>query len=111
MREAITGALAVEEILSRRDEVIHALDDSSMTPWLEERNVTIVRGDARLTGERVVEVDGEVLVARRAVVLAVGTRGAHPADPGPQGGSPVDESRGDDVAGSPADDSSSWAEA
>ena len=44
--------------------------------------MAVVRGDARLTGERVVEVGGEVLVARRAVVLAVGTEALIPPIPG-----------------------------
>src|SRR3954465_4940470 len=47
-REAVTGSLDVEVALRRRDEVIHDLDDSSQLPWLEERNVVVVRGHGRL---------------------------------------------------------------
>ena len=43
-------------------EVIHDLDDSVQLPWLEERNVTVVRGFGRLAGERRVEVDGSRVV-------------------------------------------------
>jgi pyruvate/2-oxoglutarate dehydrogenase complex dihydrolipoamide dehydrogenase (E3) component len=82
VREAVTGSLDVGAVLSRRDEVIHSLDDSTMTPWLEERNVTVVRGVARLTAERTVEIDGRTLVARRAVVIAVGTEALVPPIPG-----------------------------
>jgi pyruvate/2-oxoglutarate dehydrogenase complex dihydrolipoamide dehydrogenase (E3) component len=65
--------LDVELVLARRDEVVHDLDDSSMLPWLEERGVSLVRGHGRLDGERRVVVEGDVLTARRAVVIATGS--------------------------------------
>jgi dihydrolipoamide dehydrogenase len=71
--EAVTGSLDVTATLRRRDEVIHDLDDSSQLPWLEERGVVLIRGEATVTGERTVEVGGETLEARRAVVLASGS--------------------------------------
>jgi pyruvate/2-oxoglutarate dehydrogenase complex dihydrolipoamide dehydrogenase (E3) component len=77
-REALTGALDVQKALSRRDQVIHDLDDSSQLPWIEARGVTLVRGQARLDGERRVVVSGDVLTARRAVVIAVGSGAAMP---------------------------------
>ncbi|HLG08000.1 MAG TPA: NAD(P)/FAD-dependent oxidoreductase, partial [Gaiellaceae bacterium] len=80
--EASAGELDVEAVLARRDEIIHDLDDSVQIPWLEDRNVTVVRGFARLTGERRVRVGDELLVARRAVIVAVGTGPALPAIPG-----------------------------
>jgi pyruvate/2-oxoglutarate dehydrogenase complex dihydrolipoamide dehydrogenase (E3) component len=67
-----------DAVLRRRDEVVHDLDDSSQLPWLEERGVTLVRGRGRLAGERRVEVDGRMLEARRAVVLAAGSLAAIP---------------------------------
>src|SRR5215218_5566470 len=60
-------------VLARRDEVIHELDDSSQVPWLDARHVKLVRGHARLDGERRVRVEDEVLEARRAVVVATGS--------------------------------------
>ena len=60
-------------VLARRDEVVHGLDDSTQLPWLEERNVTLVRGAARFEGERRVRVGEETLVARTAVVVATGS--------------------------------------
>ena len=69
-------------VLARRDEVIHELDDSSQLPWLEQRGVTLVRGRARLDGERRVRVAGEVLEARRAVVVATGSGPVMPPIPG-----------------------------
>ena len=78
-REAVTGGLDVAAVLHRRDEVIHDLDDSAQLPWLEERNVTLVRGAGRLDGERRVIVGDETLVARRAVVIATGSGSELPA--------------------------------
>ena len=42
--------LDAEAVLRRRDEVVHGLDDTPMLPWLEERGVELVRGEARLDG-------------------------------------------------------------
>jgi len=77
-REAVRGELDVGAVLSRRDEVIHDLDDSVQLPWLEQRGVTLLRGHARLAGERLVEVSGSVIEARQAVVLATGSEAALP---------------------------------
>jgi pyruvate/2-oxoglutarate dehydrogenase complex dihydrolipoamide dehydrogenase (E3) component len=71
--EAITGELDVPAVLARRDEVIHDLDDSSQLPWLSERGVEVVRGRARITGERTVAVGGDELIANRAVIVATGS--------------------------------------
>jgi pyruvate/2-oxoglutarate dehydrogenase complex dihydrolipoamide dehydrogenase (E3) component len=71
--EAVTGELDVAAALARRDEVIHDLDDSAQVPWLEDRGVSLVRGEGRLDGERRVLVADDVLRAERAVVLAGGT--------------------------------------
>jgi pyruvate/2-oxoglutarate dehydrogenase complex dihydrolipoamide dehydrogenase (E3) component len=83
-REAASGLLDVEAVLRRRDEVVHDLDDTVMLPWLEERGVRVVRGHGRLDGERRVVVArgdsprAEELEARRAVVVAVGSRALVP---------------------------------
>jgi dihydrolipoamide dehydrogenase len=76
--EAVTGSIDVTTVLRRRDEIIHDLDDSSQLPWLEKNNVKLLRGEARVTGERTVEIDGETYEARKAVVLATGTRAGIP---------------------------------
>jgi pyruvate/2-oxoglutarate dehydrogenase complex dihydrolipoamide dehydrogenase (E3) component len=81
-REAAKGALDTEAVLRRRDEVIHSLDDSVQLPWLDDRNATLVRGFGRLDGERRVRVGDELLVAREAVIVAVGTRAVLPPIPG-----------------------------
>ena len=82
-REAVTGDLDVRSVLDRRDEVIHGLDDTTQLPWLEQRGVSVVRGRARLDGERRVVVDDEVLLrARDAVVIATGSEAVLPPIPG-----------------------------
>jgi pyruvate/2-oxoglutarate dehydrogenase complex dihydrolipoamide dehydrogenase (E3) component len=78
VREAVTGGLDVRAVLDRRDDLIGHLDDSGQLPWLEERGVTLVRGWGRLVGDKRVEVGDEILEARRAVILAGGTRAAIP---------------------------------
>jgi pyruvate/2-oxoglutarate dehydrogenase complex dihydrolipoamide dehydrogenase (E3) component len=83
-KQAVTGQLDADAALARRDEVIHDLDDSSQLPWLEERSITLIRGDARLAGERRVRVGNETIEARRAVVIATGTGAAFPPIPGLQ---------------------------
>jgi dihydrolipoamide dehydrogenase len=76
--EAMTGSLDVRAALDRRDEVIHSLDDRSQLGWLAERDITLIRGHARLAGERTVSVGDRRYVANTAVVLAVGSAAAIP---------------------------------
>src|ERR1700716_2783503 len=65
-------------VLTRRDEVIHNLDASVQLPWLEKRGIELVRGQARLDGERRVRVGDDVLVARQAGVIATGSTARPP---------------------------------
>ena len=81
-REATTGKLDPRVVLRRRDEVVHDLDDTSKLPWVRDRGIALIRGQARLDGERRVRVGDELLDARRAVVLAVGSGAAIPPIPG-----------------------------
>jgi pyruvate/2-oxoglutarate dehydrogenase complex dihydrolipoamide dehydrogenase (E3) component len=76
--EAVSGELDPRQVLKRRDEVIHDLDDSGQLPWLEERGIALFRGEGRLDGERRVVVGDEVLAARRAIVVATGSGAATP---------------------------------
>ena len=80
--EAVTGELDAAAVLTRRDEVVHHLDDSEQLPWLKDRGVTLIRGAARLDGERRVRVGGDVHEATVAVVLAVGSDASVPPIPG-----------------------------
>jgi pyruvate/2-oxoglutarate dehydrogenase complex dihydrolipoamide dehydrogenase (E3) component len=86
--EAVTGRLDVDAVFARRDEMTGGWRDDGQLPWLEQRGVDLIRGVARVAGVRTVEVrdsSGAVvrrLTARRAVVLATGTRAAMPPIPG-----------------------------
>jgi pyruvate/2-oxoglutarate dehydrogenase complex dihydrolipoamide dehydrogenase (E3) component len=82
----------VPAILRRRDEVIHNLDDDAQLPWLQDRSIALHRGRGRLAGERQVTVERDgaqtTLTARRAVIVATGSRPLIPpidglADAGP----------------------------
>ena len=79
--EAVDG-LDVPAALARRDEVIHNLDDAEQLPWLENLGIELVRGHARIAGERAVQVGDETLRARRALVIATGTKALIPDIPG-----------------------------
>ncbi len=80
--QAVSGSLDVGAVLARRDEIINDLDDAKQIPWLQNAGVELVRGYARLDGERRVRVGDDVLVARDAVVIAVGSGAAMPPIPG-----------------------------
>lgn len=77
-REAVTGSVDADKVLERRTEFASGWDDSSQADWVKDTGITLLRGTAKLTGERTVEVnsdDGGVtrLTARVAVVLATGS--------------------------------------
>ena len=74
--------LRVQAVLDRRDEVIHDLDDGAQLPWLEKRGIALLRGHARLAGERRVAVGDDVHEAAEAVVVATGSVAAVPPIPG-----------------------------
>jgi pyruvate/2-oxoglutarate dehydrogenase complex dihydrolipoamide dehydrogenase (E3) component len=80
--EAVTGPLDVAAVLRRRDDVVHHFNDSAQLPWLAERNVTLVRGHARLDGARRVRAGDVLLTASRAVVIATGSAPIVPPIPG-----------------------------
>jgi dihydrolipoamide dehydrogenase len=80
--EAVTGGLDVDAVLVRRDEVVHNWDDSVQLPWLQENGIALVRGHARIAGERRVRAGDRLYEAREAVVLAVGSGAAMPEIPG-----------------------------
>jgi dihydrolipoamide dehydrogenase len=77
-RELVSGKLDPPVVLDRRDEVIHDRDDSGQLPWLDSRGIELLRGRGALAAERTVNVGGELVRARRAVVVATGTTAAIP---------------------------------
>jgi pyruvate/2-oxoglutarate dehydrogenase complex dihydrolipoamide dehydrogenase (E3) component len=83
-RQAVTGELDVAAVLARRTKFTHGWsDDSGQVKWVEGTGSTLIRGRARLAGERTVEVTGPdggrvTVAARRAVVIATGSAAAIP---------------------------------
>jgi pyruvate/2-oxoglutarate dehydrogenase complex dihydrolipoamide dehydrogenase (E3) component len=82
--EAVTGPIDAAAALAQRDYMTGHWDDSGQLPWLTEHGIELVRGIGRLDGERRVLVSpgDRTLSARRAVVLATGTRPSLPPVPG-----------------------------
>jgi pyruvate/2-oxoglutarate dehydrogenase complex dihydrolipoamide dehydrogenase (E3) component len=84
---AVTGTVDAAAVLAWRDEQTGGWDDAGALPWLHSKGITLVRGQGRLDSARCVVVttadgDDARLTARRAVVLATGTRPAIPPVPG-----------------------------
>jgi dihydrolipoamide dehydrogenase len=76
------------EVFARRDYWTSSWDDTGATGWLDGEGIDLVRGHARLTGERTVAVeppgggDPIELSATYAVVVSTGTRASVPPIPG-----------------------------
>ncbi|WP_298460499.1 NAD(P)/FAD-dependent oxidoreductase [uncultured Cellulomonas sp.] len=84
---AVTGTLDVPAVLARRDSFTSDWDDSGQVEWLQSAGIELVRGAARFTGPRRLEVrDGDgaatTVVARHAVVVATGSEPVIPDVPG-----------------------------
>lgn len=89
----LQGRVEASAVLRTRDEAISRLDDSGQLKWVERVGVTPLRGKGRLVGERRVEVLAEdgartVYEARRAVILATGSRPRLPPIPGLEAAQP-----------------------
>jgi dihydrolipoamide dehydrogenase len=80
--QAISGQVDAAAALRRRDQIVNDLDDANQLPWLESHHIELVRGHGRLDGERRVRVGDDRLIAREAVVIAVGSGAAMPPIPG-----------------------------
>ncbi|RZK84283.1 MAG: NAD(P)/FAD-dependent oxidoreductase [Rhodococcus sp. (in: high G+C Gram-positive bacteria)] len=77
------GPLDVDAVLARRDSFTSNHDDSSQVMWADSQGIDVIRGSARITGDRTVRVgDSRELRARHAVVVATGTTAAVPDTPG-----------------------------
>lgn len=69
---AVIEKIDYARLLATRDEIV-ARNHVSIRHHLERARVDVVAGYGRLTGPRTVAVNGETLVATRAVVLAMGS--------------------------------------
>ncbi len=79
----VGGHIDVEETLARRNSLAANWDDAGQVAWLESAGIHLIRGQGRLAGERMVEVeanDGTVAryEASRAVIVATGTAASMP---------------------------------
>ena len=72
-REAAGGQLAVQAVFDHRDSIISDLDDSNQVPWLKDNDISVYRGHGRIAGEKRVAVGDNTLVAKLAVVIAIGS--------------------------------------
>ncbi len=77
------GVLARRDVWINRVGTSDTLDDSGQVGWLDHVGISLLRGEASLVGERLVEVGGRSVRARRAVVLATGIGPRRATDPRP----------------------------
>ncbi|GAA2724891.1 dihydrolipoyl dehydrogenase family protein [Cellulomonas aerilata] len=86
--EAVTGGVAARAVLARRDTMAADWDDSGQVKWLDGAGIELLRGAARFTGPRRLEVRdagtgaATTVVARHAVVVATGSEPVLPDLPG-----------------------------
>jgi pyruvate/2-oxoglutarate dehydrogenase complex dihydrolipoamide dehydrogenase (E3) component len=77
-----TAEFDPEAVLARRDTFTHSFDDASQVEWAEGAGITLLRGHARITGERTLALGDETLTARHAVVVCTGSTPVTPPVPG-----------------------------
>jgi len=98
LREAVKSPLDAREVLQRRDAMVSGYNDDSQAKWAEGANLHVVRGHGRLSGPRTVRLEGKdgtrELTARKAVVLATGSRPRLPDIPGLKEAQPWDNRGG-----------------
>jgi len=79
--QALTGTFDTAAVLARRDSFTSGWSDDGQVQWLDGEGLAFVRGHARLTGDREVEVtgpDGDRVTVHARVAVAVCT-GSAPA--------------------------------
>lgn len=72
-RRAVKGDIDTDDVLAFRDRMASHWKDDDQRDWLDRHGVELIRGRARIDGERRVRVDDVMLTARRAVVIATGS--------------------------------------
>jgi pyruvate/2-oxoglutarate dehydrogenase complex dihydrolipoamide dehydrogenase (E3) component len=71
-KEAVIGRLDVGEALGWRDFMVADWDDSGQVSWLDDKGITLLRGQGRITGPGEVTVDDRDYEAD-SVVIATGS--------------------------------------
>jgi dihydrolipoamide dehydrogenase len=81
--QAVTGSVDAAAAFAQRDYMTSGWDDSGQVPWLDGKQITLVRGTGRLAGPRTVTVFAtggeEIVLSADRVVLATGTVPALPS--------------------------------
>jgi dihydrolipoamide dehydrogenase len=80
--QAVTGELDAGAVLERRNSFTSDWKDDGQVEWLESAGIPLIRGHARLTGVKTLEVDGTSYTARSAVAVATGSMHTLPDIPG-----------------------------
>jgi pyruvate/2-oxoglutarate dehydrogenase complex dihydrolipoamide dehydrogenase (E3) component len=86
-RQAVTGELDVQAVLSRRTVFTENWKDDGQVSWLESAGIALLRGHARLTGRGTIEIDGRTYTAK-AIAVATGSVPVLPDIPGLADSSP-----------------------
>jgi dihydrolipoamide dehydrogenase len=75
--DVVSGPLDPAAVLARRDEFAAHWDDHGQVGWLDSVGIALLRGEARIVGERELVVEGEDgptrVIARHAVIVATGS--------------------------------------
>lgn len=80
--QAVTGTVDAAKVLARRNSFTSDYQDDSQVAWLESADIALIRGHARITGEKTIEVGGETHSARAAVAVVTGSLHQLPDVPG-----------------------------
>jgi pyruvate/2-oxoglutarate dehydrogenase complex dihydrolipoamide dehydrogenase (E3) component len=78
--EAVSGPVSLEGVLRHRDAITGNWDDSSQEKWLESKGAALIRGDARVAGPGVVDVDGRRVEYGRLVIATGSVPSVPPID-------------------------------
>ncbi|MES2172162.1 MAG: NAD(P)/FAD-dependent oxidoreductase [Actinomycetota bacterium] len=81
-KEAVGGTIDVAATFARRNSFTHDWNDDSQAEWVKGAGIDLVRGHARLDGEKRVIVDGVTYTALQAVAVSVGSDPLLPEVPG-----------------------------
>jgi pyruvate/2-oxoglutarate dehydrogenase complex dihydrolipoamide dehydrogenase (E3) component len=79
--EAVNGAVRPEDAFGWRDFMVSSYSDEGQLRWADDAGIDVIRGDGRLAGQGVVDVDGSAYSATH-VVIATGSDPVMPPIPG-----------------------------
>ena len=71
-KEAVNGEIDTSEQFGWRNYMVSDYDDESQVPWLEDKGIELIRGEAKLDGKGKIKVD-ETEIETDNVILATGS--------------------------------------